>query len=438
MSEDLKATSSTGRGSGGSELLSETDLSIIREELRRHNISFEGRHLPISRQLYLVSAELDRSIRTTLQRLHAVVEKVLDAYRREPRIREYLRIPEHMHRPITDSYEPGLQNFYCRCDFSFDARGRPQVYEINADCPAGIARSRRIYDALCKTNACRDLVARGVHSTAFPHQTGSPLVDGLLARLSTPGPVIAVLNSRFHTLWNEVELIVEDFRERGHRSIHAYVEDLEYDGRRLSHQGIEIDACYCKFDNVTEFREVSFSESREQVRPFLNAARDRQVVMLNRFVGMYVAEHKGLLALVHDESFADLFDDDELELIRGIVPETHMLSADNAGRILRDRSRWVVKGCLDTRGRSVHIGASLPPDRWQAAIAGALRDGAQPHVAQRYVSHERSAEQFLSQAYFLVDGKPAGWFSRISRDIVTNVGNGGALQIPVLVGGEHA
>jgi hypothetical protein len=295
-------------------------------------------------------------------------------------------------------------------------------------------RARRIYDALCKTDAYRDLVANGLTAQAFPHQTGSPLADGLLARLPTPEPVIAVVNSRFHTLRNEVDLMVEDFRQRGHRSFHAYVEDLEYDGGRLSHQGLEFDACYCKFDNVAEFREISFSESREHVLPFLTAVGDRTVFMVNRFIGMYVAEHKGLLALLHDASFAHLFDECELELIRRIVPETHMLSADNASRFVQDQSRWVVKGCLDTRGRSVHIGPSLPPERWQAAIANALRDDGQPHVAQRYVPHERSDEQYISQAYFLVDGRPAGWFSRISRDSVTNVGNGGALLIPVLVG----
>jgi hypothetical protein len=159
-------------------------------------------------------------------------------------------------------------------------------------------RSRRIYDALRKTGAYRDLVTNGLTAQAFPHQTGSPLVDGLLARLPTPEPVIAVLNSRF----------------------------------------------------------------------------------------------------------------------------------------LQDQPRWVVKGCLDDRGRSVHVGPSLPPERWQTVIVNALRDDGQSHGAQRYVPHERSDGQYISQAYFLVDGRPAGWFSRISRNSVTNVGNGGALLIPVLVG----
>lgn len=437
MSDDLKSMSDVHARGGACrpvELLSPEDVSSIREELLRHKISFEGKQLPVSRQLYLVPSGQDQKIRTGIQRLHAVIEKVLDAYRRDPSIREYLRIPEHMHEPIIGPDPAGFRNFYCRCDFSFDVDGQPQVYEINADCPAGITRSRRIHDALRKTDAYRDIVTNGLRPRAFPHQTGSPLVDGLLARLSTPKPVIAVLNSRFHTLWNEIDLIVEDLRQRGHRSFQAYVEDLDYDGGRLSHQGLEIDACYCKFDNVAEFREISFSASREHVLPFLTAVRDRAVVMLNRFVGMYVAEHKGVLALLHDASFAHLFDDDELELIHRIVPETHMLSPDNALRFVKDQSRWVVKGCLDTRGRSVHIGPSLSPEEWQAAIADALRDDGQTHVAQRYVAHERSHGQYLSQSYFLVDGRPAGWFSRISGTCVTNIGNGGAIVIPVLVG----
>jgi len=426
-----------GGESGSIDILLPEDVSIIQDELRRRNVNFEGKQISISRQLYLVQAGQDQSIQTAFRSLHAVLEKVLDAYRQDPSIREYLRMPEHMHRLIMETGQPGIQNFFCRFDFSFDAHGQPKVYEINADCPGGIARSRRIYDALSKTEAYREILASGFHATAFAVQAGSPLADGLLARLSIERPVIAVLNSRFHTLWNEVDLIVEDLRQRGCQAFHAYVEELEYDGRHLSCQGLEIDACYCKFDNVADFREVSFSASRKHVLPFVNAVRDGRVAMLNSFVGMYVGEHKGLLALLHDASFAHLLDDDELELIRALVPETHMLSADNARRFVQERSRWVVKGSLDTRGRSVHIGPSLSPERWQAAIANALRDEGQSHVAQRYVPHERSGERYISQAYFLVDGRPSGWFSRISRNTVTNVGNGAALLIPLLVGVEH-
>lgn len=426
------------RGPTSLDYLDNDDIDCIESELRRQGINFEGKHLPISRQIYVVHAEQDKAVCVLFRGLHTVIEKVLVAYQTNASIHKFLRLPEHMHRLVMSESSTGSEhlNFFCRYDFTFDEQGNPQVYEVNADCPATIFFSRHVYTGLTQAPKFREISASG-HRAAFDHQVSSPFVQAFMKRVGKKQAVIAILNSRHHTLWNEVELIVKDFQRNGQQAFHAYVEDLEYDGQNLCHQGQKIDACYCKFDNVHEFDEVSFSQSAAEVGPFLRAVKESKVIMFNHFHGMYLAEHKGLLALLHDPKFSFLFSKEDRELIATVVPESHMLTTDNLRKFALEKDSWIIKGCLDTRGRSVSIGANMSPTNWRKALEEAAVSAEQVFIAQRYCPHEHIHDRYISHSYFLVDAEPSGWMTRVSKHAITNIAYGGGMQIPILVGTVH-
>ena len=182
----------------------------------------------------------------------------------------------------------------------------------------------------------------------------------------------------------------------------------------------------------------------ERYRSFLQATQDGAVVTVNGICGMSVAEDKGLLGLLFDEEFNELLTPDERRLVDCSVPWTARLE-DRMARINGEevsllehlrahKGNWVIKPANEGRGFGVLIGCDASDEQWQEACQPKSE---LPCIVQQYTESMvlpiASLEQkevsvnpmYLTLALALVNGKPSGFVSRVSKNLVTNVAQSG-------------
>lgn len=128
--------------------------------------------------------------------------------------------------------------------------------------------------------------------------------------------------------------------------------------------------------------------------------------------------------------------------LRGSLPRT-ILVTEEAAAALADRARWVLKPAGGYGGYGVTIGAEATDDVWRAAVREALA-AADPYVAQERVAAPRAPlleiaangtplrrTLYANVSFWIIDGKLAGAFARLSERSIVNVHQGGAL-VPVV------
>jgi len=162
----------------------------------------------------------------------------------------------------------------------------------------------------------------------------------------------------------------------------------------------------------------------EQLAIILRAALAGTCAVVNPF-GAVVPQNKRSMALMWER--IDLFPDAAACAIRAYLPETRRLEAMPRAQLAAERERWVLKSDYGCEGDEVLVGAETSPEDWSAALELAVPGR---WIAQRRFHAARSADgAFVNHGVFLVGGKAAGLYARVSRAATDRH----ALSAPVLV-----
>ena len=242
-------------------------------------------------------------------------------------------------------------------------------------------------------------------------------------------------------------MVREYFESQGCPSLVCDPRHLTFEGGRLRHGDRPIDIVYKRL-LVNELL-----ERRDEVRPLLEAARDRAVVIVNPFRCKPVHK-KAIFEVLTDETLQGLFTGEEQAAIRAHVPWTRRVreartthggkEVDLPAFILGRRDRLVMKPNDEYGGKGVFIGWEMTATEWTRALEEAL---ASPFVVQervdvvrqefpRLVAEEGSGRGRLEQGDFVVDlnpyvfgGEVEGFLTRLSATSLANV-TSGAGQVP--------
>ena len=347
-----------------------------------------------------------------------------------------------------------------RVDYFLDPSGTPRALELNATIPAmqGYSdliahRFVRLFAAMKRRSA--EQLQREVGSST------ADLLASLVAHYQLLGgrqkaPSIVVVSRRGDAQLGELHHYVRAFSELGHRTVHAFVDELstETDGR-LSARGERFDLLY---------RHI-FARRVDPASTLAKLLRDPGPnVILNPVVSPL--EVKGMLALIHEAKAENTygFSDDEMAAIERIVPWTRILrpgpgtlpdgsvADDLPAWVLAHRDMLVLKRSWDYGGKSVILG----PDSssWADEVRKATVDPdpfvVQEFVKPRLVKHlllERDAigrliptwrEMYVDISAYAnhgVDVPPRGGVCRASGSKIVNILGGGGLTplIPTTV-----
>lgn len=418
----------------------ENDREKISEFLYQNEIQFEGRALPFTITPYVISASKHIQIQQDFSGLYQVLDRVIELYKESTQVRSYFAYKKSLENLII--LDQGYKNpiHLARFDYTFDAKGDAKIYELNSECPGGMLLMRKIFSGYQETQTFKKLSLQyGDRLGLFSHYTqprfSKALLDVHQEKNPFTKPSIAILNSKFNTLTNEISLMLEELEELGVMASKGFVEDSTIEGGSLKVSGKEVNLCYQKFD-YNEAQDIPFTCDATAVQSYLTAIKNGKAIATNSFASSYLIENKATLGLFWDPEMRKLFTPQEINIVESTCIPTYKLSRLHEAHvkdILNHKEQYVLKKGLDTRGRSVQIGKNTDTATWKKSILEAWKNTEENYVIQDFVAHEtmvtENGPQYVSHAYFLLRGEPIGPLLRFSSSEITNVGLKGSLGI---------
>lgn len=377
-------------------------------------------------------------IRTAAETIALAFEKLVAAALGNPRLLAQLGLtdaeekmarinPGYSHLCVTSRLDAYLND----SDFQF--------LEYNAENPAGVADQMQLEKILFALPHMKEFLEPQLYWRPEPHKQ---LLRSLLATYREWGgaeehPHIAIVDWEGVSTASEFAVLKQYFDSEGYLTGIVDPHALSYEGEHLQAEEFRIDIVY-KRVIIHEFLQ-EFDDTHALARAY----RDQNVCMVNSFRAK-AAHKKAGFAILSDPRYAELFSENELEVIRQHIPWTRIVqpgptSFHDSERELVDilrneRERLVLKPNDDYGGQGVVIGWDTDPAVWEQAIAAALET---PYVVQERVPVRKAAipmlttdglhyqEMFVDFNPFLFRNEMEGALVRLSHSSLCNVSSGG-------------
>lgn len=431
------------------EALAADSLAMLQAELEAAKLIFGGRPLsPYLRPHFVLRADWDRVVRAC-ETVFGALQKVKEAAIADEKLLDELGITDIERKLI--AIDPGYAHVSptARLD-SFLVGDTYSYVELNGESPAGIAFA----DSASKI--FRELPVMKRFSERYeltPLEGSSKLLATLVECYKEfiggefpQKPTIAIVDLRDLPTIKEFELFRDFFEANGYPSLICSPDELEFDGKRLSAHGREIDIVYKRL-LVNEYLPIIDEEPT-----LLEACKARAVCMVNSFRGKLVHK-KAIFGVLTNERYEHLFDDDELAVIRAHVPWTRRFrnestrydgaEIDLVEWTRANSQRLVLKPNDDYGGHGIYIGWNSTAEEWDAAIATAIADG--DYLVQERVKTAKEnfpmitgdgewqmAEQLVDLDPLLFMGKVGSAFTRLASNELANVTAGGGM-VPTFI-----
>lgn len=438
------------------ELLEDDDLrassrQLLDEALEASKLIFGGRRLsPFLRPHFVTEPDWAR-VSSVGETIFGALQKVKDAAIEDESLLDELGITE-IERELV-SIDPGYSHVSptCRLD-SFLTADSYSYVELNGESPAGIAY------ADSATNIFYKLPLMQRFSERFKlrgFEGSSKMLDVLTACYAEfvggsnfdQKPSIAIVDLAGLPTQNEFELFREYFEFRGHDTVIASPQELEYDGKRLTFKGLEIDIVYKRL-LVNEYLPIM-----HEYPALLNAYRDGAVCLVNSFRSKLVHK-KAIFAVLTNERYRVLFSSAEHAAIQNHVPWTRVFreesteyrseTIDLVEWSRANKEKLVLKPNDDYGGHGIYIGWNSSESEWDEAIKVALAD--RDYLVQERVKTSKETfpmlfgyegdvqmiEQLVDLDPLLFSGRVGAAFTRLSTSELANVTAGGGM-VPTFV-----
>lgn len=429
--------------------LAADSLAMLQSELEAAKLIFGGRPLsPYLRPHFVIREDWERVVRAC-ETVFGALQKVKEAAIKDDSLLDELGVTEIERELI--AIDPGYAHVSptARLD-SFLVGDTYSYVELNGESPAGIAFA----DSASEIFQELPVMKRFAESYDLTPMEGSSKLLATLVECYEEfiggkfdnKPTIAIVDLRDLPTIKEFELFRDFFEANGYPSLICSPDELEFDGKRLSARGREIDIVYKRL-LVNEYLPIIDSEPT-----LLEACRAKAVCMVNSFRGKLVHK-KAIFAVLTNERYEHLFDEEELTVIRAHVPWTRRFR-DEATRYAdadislvqwtRENShKLVLKPNDDYGGHGIYIGWNSTGEEWKSAIETALSDG--DYLVQERVktakenfpvvtadSSWQMAEQLVDLDPLLFMGKVGSAFTRLASNELANVTAGGGM-VPTFI-----
>ncbi len=437
------------------ELLKDADLAsrsqqMLDEQLESSKLIFGGRRLsPYLRPHFVMESDW-LLIKKTCETIFGALQKVKDAAVEDDAILDELGVTEIEKELVKIDPKYSHVSPTSRLD-SFLTEDSYSYVELNGESPAGIAFSDSASEIFRALPVMKKFAERYNIQTL---EGSSKMLDVLLECYTefcggemTHKPVIAIVDLEDLPTIKEFELFRDYFELKGYKSIICSPGELKFDGLRLSCNGIEIDIVYKRL-LVNEYLPIMKAQPA-----LLDAYRAGAICMVNSFRGKLVHK-KAVFAVLTNERYKHLFNDEELSAITKHIPWTRVFrdeKTENHGETI-DLIEWtransnklVLKPNDDYGGAGIYIGWNSTADEWDVAIAHALETG--DYLIQERVKTAKEffpmftdeegnwelTEQLVDLDPLLFLGKVGSAFTRLSSTELANVSSGGGM-VPTFI-----
>src|SRR3972149_1667225 len=411
-------------------------------------------------------------------------EKLTDAYYYNNEVKAALSINGRVRDYIvvnTGSYQKQLVVVRLDAFYNF-SNNYLQFLEINCDAPSGMGMNDlliKVFDRLPSIGFIRNTfeISRDI------------LVDSLYEMLlrkykeycinfgkkEQKDPFVAVVCSRNSSIRKDVHFIIDFLKMKKLNVNYADPRDFVYDGKVLKLNGEEVHIVYR--DSIKDFfRSESTGKIHSNIRnKVLNYTKT--ACMHNRFINHYlkrgyfghaediiqayadnnicimnpfssnICSQKSTFALIQDDRFKPLFNEEELSVISKYIPWTRIFGSyrtyydnkqiDLVPFIKMHPQKFVLKPNNGFGGKNILIGSETSQVEWERKIDLIVQSGLN-YVVQEYVNIptedfpqyrkgilEGFSPQFVNINFWGMDGKFVGAYVRASHKKVINVAQGG-------------
>ncbi len=431
------------------EQLTQTSLESLDNALQRARLIFGGRRLsPYLRPDFVLESDWKR-VSAICETIFSTLEKVKDAAVDSDELLDELGVSEAERDLI--SIDPGYTRASptARLD-SFLTNDSYAYVELNGESPAGIAFADSASDIFLEL----PLMKKFQVSYEVEKLNGRPKLletllscyDEFLGHKHETNPTIAIVDLTERPTIEEFNLCKEYFESHGYKSIICSPYELEFTDGKLRCGDDVIDLVYRRL-LVREYLPIV-----DQCPALLDAYRAGAVCVANSYRAL-ILHKKAMFAVLTNEKFAHLFNEDELEAIKAHVPWTRNFrmektfyydeEIDLIEWTRANSSKLVLKPNDDYGGHGICIGWASSEEEWNNAIDHALKTG--DYLVQERVKTAKEVfpfidddgklemrEQLVDLDPLLFNGKVGSAFTRLSSSELANVSSGGGM-VPTLI-----
>ncbi|MFN2392967.1 MAG: circularly permuted type 2 ATP-grasp protein [Pyrinomonadaceae bacterium] len=429
--------------------LAESSRQALDEGLEEAKLIFGGRRVsPYLRPHFVAETDWLR-VTQICETVWNALQKVKDAAVENEEILEELGITEIERELIAIDPKYRLVSPTARLD-SFLTEDSYSYVELNGESPAGIAYA----DSATEIFQNLPVMKRFAERFDVRGFSGRPKMLGVLldayteflGRKPEKNPVIAIVDLKDLPTQQEFELFKDYFESQGYTSLICSPEELEFDGKNLVFKGVAIDIVYKRL-LVNEYLPIMDASPA-----LLDAYRAGVICMVNSFRSKLVHK-KAIFAVLTNEKYAHLFNENELSAIKAHIPWTRKFreektfyqeqEIDLVEWTRANSSKLVLKPNDDYGGHGIYIGWDSTEKEWDEAIKIALTD--EDYLVQERVQTSKEMfpvlddagnfqmiEQLVDLDPLLFNGKVGSAFTRLSSSELANVSSGGGM-VPTFV-----
>lgn len=251
-------------------------------------------------------------------------------------------------------------------------------------------------------------------------------------------PLIVLLMPPSSSVYFDFCCLERLLRASGHRAILASAEELETVGTRAFCRGLPVDIVIR--DTLDDVFDPESGKVIEPAATILLRSLACIVNPLASTIGDQKAVMPVLSQLLRSRGWCLQHGIDSDALAKWI-PVTQRLAQDNAEEIAAEKDRWVLKPSCGYGGHGVYPGVDYSQDDWDAIVTARARETV-PFVAQHFVTAGTGElpvwaggktdlrKVNANYSFWIINGRFAGAFVRMSDKTVINTHQGGAL-VPV-------
>lgn len=437
------------------ELLEDSELAassrqVLDDGLESAKLIFGGRRLsPYLRPHFVTEADWQR-VTSICETIWSALQKVKDAAIGNDELLDELGVTAIERELVAIDPKYKQVSASSRLD-SFLTEDAYSFVELNGESPAGIAFADSASEIFMEMPVMKKFVEKyDVRSFEGRPQMLAVLLSSyeeFLGHKPEKNPVIAIVDLKDLPTIKEFELFKDYFEANGYTSLICSPDELVFDNGKLLYKEVQIDIVYKRL-LVNEYLPIM-----NEHPALLEACKAGAVCMANNFRSKLIHK-KAIFAVLTNERYEHLFDEDELKAIKAHIPWTRNFreektiyqteEIDLVEWTRSNQSKLVLKPNDDYGGHGIYIGWISDEAEWNEAIKIALENG--DYLVQERVKTSKEVfpmlfgtlgeiqmvEQLVDLDPLLFDGKVGSAFTRLSSTELANVSSGGGM-VPTFI-----
>jgi len=412
--------------------------------LVKERCTFKGEPMPTLLKPSFISPKQSKKLQYTVEKISSALNKFIGLYLNNEQVRQIMKFTDEENELFFIEPHYSIPLVIARLD-AFMNDYEVKFLEFNCDSPAGNAYSDVLEDGFKEIlnsypfldywkieyinrqerffQAIRSCYKEFRHShPQFPDKPTIAIVDW--AEVSTA---------------SEFTLLKEFFEAKGLATIITSPQKFQIEGNSMVVDGEPVHLIYRRV--IT--RELI--QKLDEVQNFVQGVKDGLACMCNPFRS-FIVGNKKVLALLTDHRFQDIYDREELEVIRKAIPWTKIMADSkvpyngftvNLHNFVSDnKDKLVLKPASSYGGKDVFLGRETDQQTWDKVIDENIES--EDWVVQEYVNIPQEIFPEIKENVsmklkkvninpFAFVGKYGGTISRVSDKSIINVSAGGGL-----------